>query len=463
MKKNSVRIVSLLLVLVISLLAFVSCKDDKTPPAPEQVDYVSGLKLDMSSDTKKAKVTVHLFVDGDTTHFNIDDHQMFPTGIIKARYLAVNTPESTGKIEPFGHKASEFTRSKLESAKSIIIESDTTSWKADSTGSRYMLWIWYQPEDGADYRNLNLEILQNGLALASKTGDNRYGDTCTKALAQAQKLKLNVYSSEKDPDMYYGDAITLSLKELRMNPETYKGKDVAFEATVYCDTNHTVYLADYDEETGLYIGMPAYYGFNASPFLLEFLSPGNRVRIVGNLQYYEAGGTYQVSDLRYDVMEPDSDANCRLIKEGTLDGFPEIDPHELLTGKVTVEVDSVDEEGNEIVTTKEFTRTALSVHTAARMTGLKVVDAYTTSKGDSKGAMTLTCEYTYTDANGATKTGRIDVRTTVLYENDDTVNGAVITSDAYMGKTINVSGFIDYYDGSYQLKTYAARLIEVVG
>lgn len=459
MKKNSVRIISLLLVLVISLLAFASCNDDNDdnkPDAIEEVDYVSQLKLDMNSDTKKAKVSVYLYVDGDTTHFNIDDRQTFPTGIVKARYIAINTPESTGKIEPFGHKASEFTRSKLESAKSIIIESDTASWNADSTGSRYVLWIWYQPEEGEEYRNLNLEILQNGLALASKTGDNRYGDICTKALSQAQKLKLNVYSNEKDPDMYYGDAIPLSLKELRTNPEQYKGKDVAFEATVYCDTGHTVYLADYDEEAGLYIGMPAYYGFNASPFMLEFLKPGNRVRIVGNLQYYEAGGTYQVSDLRYDFMEPDSDANCRLIKEGTLDGFPEIDPHELLTGKVTVTVD----DDNDV--TKEFTRAELSVHTAARMTGLKVIDTYTTSKGDSKGAITLTCEYTYTDANGATKKGTIDVRTTVLYENDDTVNGAVMTADTYMGKTINVSGYIDYYNGAYQLKTYAARLIEIV-
>ena len=68
----------------------------------DPIDYVSNLKLDMNSNTKKAEVTTHLHVDGDTTHFNIDSSYGYApaeenAGVLKARYLGCDTPESTGK------------------------------------------------------------------------------------------------------------------------------------------------------------------------------------------------------------------------------------------------------------------------------------------------------------------------------------------------------------------------------
>ena len=52
------------------------------------------------------------------------------------------------------------------------------------------------------------------------------------ALGQAKAQKLNVYSGERDPDFYYGDAVELTLKEPRSNPEAYNGKKVAFEGVL---------------------------------------------------------------------------------------------------------------------------------------------------------------------------------------------------------------------------------------
>jgi DNA/RNA endonuclease YhcR with UshA esterase domain len=62
--------------------------------------------------------------------------------------------------------------------------------------------------------------------------------------------------------------------------------------------------------------------------------------------------------------------------------------------------------------------------------------------------MTLTCE-----ADGST----IDVRTIVL--RDD--NGEVITSDKYLGKTIDVVGIVDYFSGSYQIKVFTPQDITI--
>ena len=175
MKRYS-RLLVLLLVVFASVFLLVSCNDAKDPDGDkaEWVDFASELKLDQSTDTLKIEATVKSYIDGDTTHFYVDS-SVCPDGILKARYLAINTPESTGKIEEWGKAASKFTRSKLESATDIILESDNGKWNIDSTGERHLVWVWYKTADGEDYRNLNLEILQEGYAISSNASQNRYG------------------------------------------------------------------------------------------------------------------------------------------------------------------------------------------------------------------------------------------------------------------------------------------------
>ena len=191
------------------------------------VDYAAQLQLNMSSATAKTSATVRTHVDGDTVHFDVPE-SVCADGVLKARFLALNTPESTGKIEEYGVAASHFTQEKLASAVSIILESDSDRWELDSTGGRMLVWVWYQPSEGAEYRNLNLELLQNGYARAYSTANNQYGSICSSALDQARQFKLNLYSGQPDPDFYYGDAIELTLRELRCHPEAYQNKKVAF-------------------------------------------------------------------------------------------------------------------------------------------------------------------------------------------------------------------------------------------
>ena len=283
------RVIALLLVLAAIFLCLASCSPkgngdntSSTSGTTELVkkDYASELKLNMSSETKKQVVTVKTYVDGDTTHFNVPE-DVIQGGVLKARYLAIDTPESTGKIEEYGKKASEFTKKTLSSAVSILIESDSEKWNLDSTGSRYLVWVWYKTSEDGEYRNLNLEILQNGLAAASSTGNNRYGDICLSALAQARAENLNVYSGEKDPDFYYGDAIELTLKELRLNAADYTNKKVAFEGVITRNDGRSIYVEEYDSDTDMYFGITVYYGYGLSGAGLSMIAVGNRSRIVG--------------------------------------------------------------------------------------------------------------------------------------------------------------------------------------
>ena len=41
-------------------------------------------------------------------------------------------------------------------------------------------------------------------------------------------------------------------------------------------------------------------------------------------------------------------------------------------------------------------------------------------------------------------------------------NRNMITASAYEGKTINVKGIVDSYDGSYQIKVFVANDITIV-
>ena len=63
----------------------------------------------MNSDTAKTQATVKCFIDGDTTHFHVPT-SVDPSGILKARYLAINTPESTSEIEEWGLTASNYNK-----------------------------------------------------------------------------------------------------------------------------------------------------------------------------------------------------------------------------------------------------------------------------------------------------------------------------------------------------------------
>ncbi len=461
--KNITRILVLLLTLTLLAGCFAACNvgggdDTTTPDATEQptqneefVDYASTVKFDPNSGRAHATVTVLTYVDGDTTHFNIN-HPDFDGGILKARYLGVNTPESTGQIEPWGKKASNYTKETLKKATSIIVESDTDKWNPDSTGDRFLVWVWYKTAENEEYRCLNLEILQQGLAVASKSSDTVYADICVTILNQAVRHKLHVHSKDKDPDFYYGAALPMTLKELKTNIANYKDKDVSFEGVVVRKSNQTVYIEEYDEETGLYFGIQVYYGFNLGFDGEQILSVGNRVLIVGSVQYYETGGTYQISDIKYRSMKPDDPENIQKISDGHEGAYAEVSAKDLLTGKVELEVTTIDEEGNESIEVKTFDRGFLTMHGSASLKDLVITRIYTTQNEDSSnfGALSITCL-----AQDGTE---IVLRTIVLKD----AEGKTITADAFpIGSVIDAKGVVDVYNGVYQLKVFSAADIVI--
>ena len=435
------RLLAVLLLVAMLLCSLAACdngnddKDTNTSSETEEfkhVDYVSELKLDMDSDSVKQEATVHIYIDGDTTHFKVPSiPEVAPEGIIKARYLAINTPESTGRIEPWGKAASNFTKEKLKSATSIILESDNGVWNADSTGGRYLIWVWYKTDEMSDYRNLNLEILQNGLAIASNSNQNRYGETCMKAIEQAKTEKLYVYSTDKDPDFHYGEAQELTLKELRTNLSAYNGMKVAFNGVISAIYEGSFYVEALDEESNTYQGISVYYQTAGLPGVaMENIKVGNMVRVVGTVGYFEAGDVWQVSGLSYSTRKPDDPANFKLISSGHTAPYTLVSPVDFATKKVDI---TVIEGETEVVKSVDYA--SMILDTSISMKGLSVSSA----KANKNNEITLTC------TSG-------DVKISVFLGAMKDADGNAVTVDTFKDKTIDIKGIVDKYYENYQIR-----------
>lgn len=449
-------------VMVAPLFAFTACDTDKSLPP---------LTLDFNNGTKKQEVEVRLFIDGDTTHFNPISKHNYPNcnnssdfwsdsapsdskGYAKARYLAINTPESTGQIEPWGKAASNFTHSKLEKAEAIIIESDDENWNFDSNG-RYLLWVWYIPEGKTEFVNLNIEILRAGLAYGSSVDENRYGKYARQAITLAEEEELYVFSSTKDPDYAYGEAVTTDLLDLRFNPEKYVNKRIRVEGTVVADFNNSAYLEDTFDVPNygkLTVGIAVFHFNNTGQMVLkDVLVVGNRVSVVGILIYSDIVSGYQITDIKeINLFNENDPLNCKVIdKVGLDDAFQEVDPavYTSTAKNVSVEVNKkASAEDDDLIVTVSKTYHEAVVNTSISFTNLTVYDSYTTKNEDSSsyGAMTLYCR--------ADDGSEIQVRTTVFKE-----DGELITADRYIDRKIAVKGIVEYYDDSYNGPVYQIK------
>lgn len=434
-----------------------SNEDVSSSVTTEPVDFAANVKFD-PNDTSKvyAEVTVHSYIDGDTTHFVpvgtpknwIKDED----GVLKARYNCVDTPESTGKVEPWGVAAKKYTNSHLKEAKSIIVQSDTNTWNTDSTGVRYLVWVWYKAADASDYRLLNLELVQEGLAKLKSASNFSLADVFQKANLQSMQLGLKLYNTKlKDPDFYYGDALPISLKELRLHIDSYKDKKVSVEGliTYYDSDGGSFYITEYEGSYAYSIGV--YLGFNT----YDIIKAGNYLRVVGTVQYFdpsdEGNGTWQISGVTYRYMNPDHKDSMKVISEDNeVTPFPitYVDLSTQDKDKIIFEETVVGDDGEETINTIEILPGNLYQGTYVKYSNLEVYRCYTTQTEGSKNknAITMYCR----DADG----NEVVVRTSVMYRKDDKGNAELVTQDEFVNKTINVLGIVDHYNDSIQIHVF---------
>jgi micrococcal nuclease len=266
---------------------------------PEQIDLNTDETdaLEMNFDYESydflpdgvGEVTLVRCVDGDTAIFAEGSEQF------SARFLGINTPESTAKFEPWGKAASDFTCDKLTNAETIVLQADPASGRLDSYGERYLSWVWY------DGRLLNLELVELAYSKSSGGTDTLYGQLIAEVNLAVQYTERRVWG-ETDPNYDYSlEGVQISIEELVTNPSEYYSRKVAISGLVTATAGYSAFIQQGDY--GIYV-----YNRSWAPDL----TVGNEVQLSGvTVTYYpdEATGALQVSG--YSPRDPYSEVVSR--------------------------------------------------------------------------------------------------------------------------------------------------------
>ena len=366
------------------------------------------------------EVTVSQYVDGDTTNFKTKNGFTFT-----ARYLGINTPESTYKVEPWGFAASKYTKQQLKAAHKIVLQCDDINDRVDSTGERYLAWVWLIDEAG-DSRLLNLELVEVALA-KSKANDTSLAEVFNKAVYDVTINRCRIYGYNNDKDYDYSkESKAMSLKEIRetygtpeaLKNELDKGKKVVVSGVVTRLNGLTAcYIQQYDVDSNEYYGIYVYGGYTTQ----SAFKVGNSIVIEGKIGYYN--GSLQITDVN---------AKVKSFAPSNTDDL--------------IYVNEVEDKS--IITYDNYA----IMGSLVKVTDLKVTG------GDDADSNAFTIYTSYVDKNGVTR--KLDVR---VDNNTNLVgpDGERITSYQYFsGKTIKELvaqvSYFDYnvddnYDGYVQL------------
>ena len=245
-------------------------------------------------------VTLRSVTDGDTANFvqegYVDDSNKQIT--IKTRFLGVNTPESTAKVEPWGKKASLFTKHILEEAQANADAESTASkpvynialicdpeafGERDSSGNRWLGFVWYRKTSTSKWRLLNLELVEQAYSKNQLFIDSsmcNYRKSFEAAAEFAESCGYRVYGEVDGGYDYTTKTYEYSLwgirkhyEEIGISDEGSSGVQLIVTALVVGIQGDSLYLRDvlideeqYEEEgeDAILSGLYAYAGFNSA-------------------------------------------------------------------------------------------------------------------------------------------------------------------------------------------------------
>ena len=272
-----------LLLLMVVLLGLISACTTDTD-TPEEIVYELNTNLTDATDLQKVEyegrefiadgigvVELDQCIDGDTTRFRSQGGSSF-----SVRYIGIDTPESTGNVEPWGFPASDYVCDVLTNANEIVLESDPNVGRIDNFG-RQLAYVWY------DGRLLNLELVELAYTAASGTGLLKYGDEMFEAQSHARMTNRRIWG-EDDP-IFTADPHEVTITDLTNNPEQYYRSFVNLEAVIVERSGTDRILSDGDNTIFLYT-----HGSVAS-----ILGIGHRVRFE-NLFFTSHRNQYQVTN-----------------------------------------------------------------------------------------------------------------------------------------------------------------------
>ena len=453
MKRNILRKL-LVGVLALGTLSIAACGKSK------MIDYTHNGSVQLLLDyvghdffvDGVGEVTLKSHIDGDTAHF-------YPkvghtSTVLKARFYGIDTPESTGAIQPYGKAASNFTKEKLKNASehgTIVISSPASTYaepQPDSTGSRYLSLVWInetkQNAPKEELYLLNLWIVQEGLSWAKNVSAvPEYADIFQNAQNQAEKNKLNLWSGLEDPDYNYGAYNETSLLDIKYeiaefiedqdHVNAFNGANVIFNGTVSGYADNSLYVQEFypsdpahPENGGEYAGINIFTGMTAIPS--KYTTVGTYIKVAGTAVDSENFG-FQITNTQghWPVADTTAENDCKVL------------------------ISAEDNTGEHKLKTFEYTRT--EVNTMAAKNDLTSLYCRTHVTDD------LVCRKVYINDSGEVTLYFENADFTVYMPfqyagNPDQPSSVWYTEDDFLGKTFNVTGVYTYHNTASKKITY---------
>lgn len=237
--------------------------------------------------------------DGDTASFSLASG-----GNVSIRFYGIDTPESTMKIEKWGKFASKYVAERLESATDFILESSTGGKaETDSYGTRYLGFVWYKTSEG-NWRNLNLEVVENGFSANKLLPTAKYYEYFKSAETFATTNQLHINGNDEDP--YYTDSVSqVTIKDLLAEPSKYYdatqdlGTKVRIEAIitdVYISSSEAYTYTATQVIDNVEYSLDIYAGYTSTN-IPSFVKIGTSYTLTGT--FAEKYGNYQISGLTF--------------------------------------------------------------------------------------------------------------------------------------------------------------------
>ena len=313
MKKRFRLILSFVMAVVLSL-GLLACEEGNKNGvlSMDKVysDITNSCKLTLDYTNKNfitdgiGLVSVRSVADGDTASFVLPDGTNF-----RVRFYGIDTPESTGEVEKWGKAASMFTTGILDNAYEVVLESSTgKAAVTDSYGERYLGYVWYRMSANEDFKNLNLQLVENGYTPNNCINNinYKYYSYFDSAKKFAEKGALRIWGVAHD-EYFSDEAFAVTLKDLHddiysyFNEDLQIGSKVTFKATIIAlkmgegsDSTHLWTAAQIID--GKVYTFSIYTGYSSSP-TSAYLKVGNEYQMTGVVQNHY--GKFQISGLEY--------------------------------------------------------------------------------------------------------------------------------------------------------------------
>jgi endonuclease YncB( thermonuclease family) len=212
--------------------------------------------------------------DGDTARFMVNG-TIYPT-----RFLAIDTPEISGQLEPWAMSAKNYACDAMEGATQIVLELEKESDIFDNY-NRLLAWVW------VDGELLQYKLVEESLAFVKYLyGDYAYNPTMIALESRVQKEGKRIWG-EVDPTFNYeANELALPLDQLRS--QARYGDKVILEGIVTGIVANNFFL--YDKGAAVYV-----YTRNAPYRAILAGGVGARVRLTGD--YILFNGLDEISNI----------------------------------------------------------------------------------------------------------------------------------------------------------------------